>query len=745
MDLDTSTKEQLLKQIAALQAKIVGLGAPQPAGALPAPEAPCENMELYRILVESSPLPVFLVDLKSTIIMANEPAGRMLLFDGGNDLVGKSFFAVFVTDQRQRMRDNIEKLLQTGTIKNVEGVLLKKDGALVPVEVSFSAIRDTQGKAQGFIGTLVDITDRRRIEAELRRRIEFENILNSLSSQFTLDIECMINDVLKIIGKFAEVDRSFIVLISEENKKVHGTHEWCAPGVESRMPLLKNLSEDMLPWLVEQIRAKRPVRVSQLSALPPEAALEKKLWEAGNIKSIIGVPMEYQETIIGLIGFTHNKEEKPWGDDTLALLRLTGTMCAGVIIRQQLNRDIKKLNRELLQTNMKLKQLALRDSLTGLYNHHYFEEAIEAEYIRAKRQGLPLSVIMLDIDYFKSINDVYGHQFGDMVLKQLATQLTRMVRKYDTVIRYGGEEFIIITPGAGKEIALILAQRLLDVIKLENFGDKQHRVKLKLSVAVTAFPDDKILHGSDFIKMADVVLNKVKELGGDRVSSYSEVKKGKLPTSREIDDAADVHFLREKLDKLTKRANQSLVEAIFAFAKTIEMKDHYTGEHVEKTVHYATEIARERGLPADEVERVKQASVLHDLGKIGISEKILCKKTKLTAREYEQIKEHPQIGADILRPIHFFHAIIPLILHHHERWDGKGYPYGLKGEEIPLGARIIALADTYEALTANRRYRKACSQKIAIKKIQEVSGTQFDPEIVAVFLRVIEKEQTGRV
>jgi len=534
-------------------------------------------------------------------------------------------------------------------------------------------------------------------------------------------------------------------LFSGDDKKMDNTHEWCAPGVDSRMQLMQNFSQEKLPWLIKQIRRQQTVQVAQVSELPPEAHLEKKHWEAGNIKSVLSIPLVHEKEVFGFIGFTCVLAEKRWTEDSLALLRLIGMMFAGAIKRQQLDRDIKKLNRELLETNIKLKQLALRDSLTGLYNHRYFEEAIEAEYIRAKRQALPLSVIMLDVDYFKSINDVYGHPFGDMVLKQLAKQLTRMVRKYDTVIRYGGEEFIIVTPGAGKEIALILAQRLLDVIKLEKFGDKQHSVKLKLSVAVAAFPEDRIIRGSDFIKIADSVLNKVKELGGDRVYAYSEVKKGKLPPPRDIDEGADVQFLKEKLEKLTKRANQSLAEAIFAFAKTIEIKDHYTGEHVEKTVHYATEIARQRGLAPDEVERVKQASILHDLGKIGISEKILFKKTKLTAREYEEIKGHPQIGADILRPIHFFHSIIPLILHHHERWDGKGYPYGLKGEEIPLGARIIALADTYEALTSNRRYRKACSQKKAIQKIQEVSGTQFDPEIVALFLRVIEKEQQGLI
>jgi HD-GYP domain-containing protein (c-di-GMP phosphodiesterase class II) len=142
-------------------------------------------------------------------------------------------------------------------------------------------------------------------------------------------------------------------------------------------------------------------------------------------------------------------------------------------------------------------------------------------------------------------------------------------------------------------------------------------------------------------------------------------------------------------------------------------------------------------LPKDEVESVKQAAILHDLGKIGISERILLKKSKLTRREFDEIKKHPQIAADIIRPIHFLHKIIPLVLHHHERWDGKGYPSGLKGEEIVIGARIIAIADIYQALISNRPYRKAYGQNEAIDIIKDGSGSQFDPKIVEVFLQII--------
>jgi len=402
------------------------------------------------------------------------------------------------------------------------------------------------------------------------------------------------------------------------------------------------------------------------------------------------------------------------------------------------NIDITKrklTQKKLQESNKKLKQLVLRDPQTGLYNHYYLKESIESEFHRARRYNHPLSVMMMDVDYFKSINDTYGHQFGDLVLKQLAEQLKRMVRQYDIVIRFGGEEFVIISPGTDKLSILNLTERILNAVNLYNFGDTKHSIKLGLSIAVASWPDDKIFKGMDFINIADKILSKVKESGGNKV--YSSLDIGEKP-HKSRKEANNVRFLKLKIDKLTRQSNQNLKEAVFAFARTIKLKDNYTGEHVENTVSYATEIAKTLGLHKDEIEQIKQASMLHDLGKLGISEKIILKSSKLTRREFSQIKKHPQIGVDIIRPLHFFHDIIPLILYHHERFDGKGYLCGLKGEEIPIGARIIAIADVYQALVSDRPYRKAYPKDKAVEIIKDGSGTQFDPKVVNLFIKILE-------
>ena len=417
----------------------------------------------------------------------------------------------------------------------------------------------------------------------------------------------------------------------------------------------------------------------------------------------------------------------------------TADLLQEVSLHKKAELEKSKLHQELLKSYEKLKGISLVDSQTGLYNRRYLQDIVEVEFHRSRRFAHSLAIIMLDIDYFKSINDVYGITFGDLVLKQLARQLKRMVRRYDTLIRYAGEEFMIISPRLNRELAFNMAQRLLESLNFINFGNKKHSVRLKLSLAAVSFPEDRAKSGTDLVNSANIVLNKAKEQGGSRAYSTSDMnnlsKRGKIPK------AAGVKTLKKTIEKLTMKSKQGLSESIFAFAKTIELKDHYTGEHVENTVHYATEIAKCLNLPREEVELIKQAAMLHDLGKIGISENILLKKGKLNKKEFEEIKKHPQIGADIIRPIQFLHALIPFIFYHHERWDGKGYPSGIKGEDIPIGARVIAIADVYQALTSDRPYHKAFTKAKAIDMIKKSSGTQFDPRIVNNFLTVIKKEK----
>jgi diguanylate cyclase (GGDEF)-like protein len=400
-------------------------------------------------------------------------------------------------------------------------------------------------------------------------------------------------------------------------------------------------------------------------------------------------------------------------------------------------KQVTALNRDLLESNRKLQELALLDPHTGIFNYRYLEDAAEAEFQRAKRESGCFSVIMIDLDYFKAVNDVYGHQTGDLVLKQFAAKLRGMLRQYDILVRSGGEEFVIISPGIRRAGALQLARRLLNAITVTSFGNRGRPIKLKLSLAVASYPEDRITKGMGLLELADAVLNKVKEAGGNSIYSSLDLKRKRKPRPARGDTSAEIESLKGKIEKLTMRGKQGAVEAIFAFAKTIELRDQVTGRHVEKTVFYAANIAKKLKLLKDDIKHIEEACVLHDLGKVGVADKILRKRGKLTKKEFEAVKRHPQIGADIIRPIKSLRSIIPFMVHHHEWWNGKGYPDGLKGEEIPIGARIIAVADAYQALVSNRPYRKAYSKKDAIKIIEAGSGTQFDPKVVGAFLMMV--------
>jgi HD-GYP domain-containing protein (c-di-GMP phosphodiesterase class II) len=306
------------------------------------------------------------------------------------------------------------------------------------------------------------------------------------------------------------------------------------------------------------------------------------------------------------------------------------------------------------------------------------------------------------------------------------------------IFRFGGEEFVILSPRTDRPTGLILAKRLLKAVNAHNFGDRAHVIKLKVSLSVASYPEDgMVITGLDLLNLADRILNKVKEYGGNKAYSLKDLEKleGISPSKNGAGEV--IELLKKKIYRLSQRANQSLIEAIFALAKTIGVKDWYSDTFTKKMTNYATEIAKILKLPKNEIEHIRKAAILHDIGKIGINENILLKNSKLTTREFETMKKHPQLSTDIIRPLYFLRGTIPLILYHHERWDGKGYPQGLKGNEIPIGARIIAIVDAYRSLTSNRPYRNAYSKNSTMKILRRESGTKFDPQVTAAFLKVL--------
>jgi diguanylate cyclase (GGDEF)-like protein/putative nucleotidyltransferase with HDIG domain len=359
-----------------------------------------------------------------------------------------------------------------------------------------------------------------------------------------------------------------------------------------------------------------------------------------------------------------------------------------------------------------LANAARTDVLTGLLNRRGFEEAFELELERARRGGHALSVLVGDLDNFKHINDRFGHHAGDLALVRTSDILERRKRRIDTVARLGGEEFALIVPDADDHAAYMLAERLRTALR-DAFASEQ--VPITISFGVANFPT----HGDTnaaLLGVADDALYAAKELGRDRTVIYSR----------------EVAGILAPIDHPNGPRNEHLA-TVLALAEALDVRGAMTARHSETVGRYAELIAREIGLPPDVVGRIRIAGLLHDIGKIAVSNVLLTKPAPLSEEEWIEMRRHAEIGARILANARLS-DIGEWVLAHHERPDGDGFPFGIANGNIPLESRILAVADAYEAMTSDRAYRSAIRPDAAMAELRRCAGTQFDPQVVEAFI-----------
>jgi len=358
-------------------------------------------------------------------------------------------------------------------------------------------------------------------------------------------------------------------------------------------------------------------------------------------------------------------------------------------------------------------RLALTDPLTGLGNHRHFHERLQRELLNAEEQGQALTLCFIDIDDFKKINDGFGHPSGDRVLSQVAGKL----RQGGEAFRLGGDEFALLLVEHDEGMALAAANSVLERIAAL---DLDHIGSVTVSAGLATFPVQG--HGRDeLIRLADSALYWAKEHGKNRVRLYRP----------EVVELAELKRLAAGPDRAARyRAAASL-------AKAVDARNAYAGSHSERVAELAARIATRVGLDREQVELTRLAGSLHDLGKLAIPEEILRKPGTLTDSERLVLERHPQIGYRMLDSLGV-DPVADLVLHHHERWDGAGYPDGVPGEQIPLGARIVFVADAYDAMTSDCVYRPKRSSEAALDELERCAGTQFDPGIVAAFAEELE-------
>jgi diguanylate cyclase (GGDEF)-like protein len=357
---------------------------------------------------------------------------------------------------------------------------------------------------------------------------------------------------------------------------------------------------------------------------------------------------------------------------------------------------------------MKAMRLALTDPLTGLGNHRHFHERLQRELASAEETGNKVALCLVDIDNFKSVNDHHGHPVGDRVLGQVASRL----RQGGESFRLGGDEFAVLLPGLDERAALGVARSIVERVGAAQI---EHVGSITVSAGVASFPVQGV--GRDeLIRLADSALYWAKEDGKNRARAYEST-------------AIELKQLQQLADSPDRAARY---RAAASLAKAVDARDAYTGSHSERVGELAARIARRLGVEEPQVELIRLAASLHDLGKLAIPEEILRKPSSLNESEQLVLQRHPQIGFRMLESLGV-EPIAEWVLHHHERWDGDGYPNRLRGEEIPLGARIIFVADAYDAMTSERVYRKPLAPVEALQELERCAGSQFDPSVVEAF------------
>ncbi len=528
-----------------------------------------------------------------------------------------------------------------------------------------------------------------------------------------LNLDELAKEILPTISKAINVTGASLML--QDNKTGNFETQFIYPEEENTAEegSFKKVSLEADSAIIVWMDKKgKPLNSEQMDTIPEL----RGLWQSEKDKilgSNMGLffPFKSRDKLIGILTLGKKKNKSIISYQDMELISNIANQ-AGIIIENA-----------QLYTHAKIK--ANTDELTGLYNHRHFHERLDQEITRNTRFGGTFSLIMMDVDLFKSYNDIYGHLAGDNVLRKVGEYIGNSIRGIDLAFRYGGEEFTVILPSTQIEDAYKVAERIRKTIESKS---SLKAMPITISLGISNWPSDGIMK-EEIIGRADEALYLAKQLGRNRTCMSTDNK-----------EQHDTQLISAEL-----RSNPKALSIIYALAATVDAKDSYTYGHSRKVSEYAIAIAESMKLPNEKIDSIRSAGLLHDIGKIGVPDYILNKNTFLDSDENQLIQRHPKIGAEILKHVIDLVNCIPAILHHHERYDGTGYPSGLAAEKIPVEARILSVADAYDAMISLRPYRRQLSLQEAIDELKSCSGTQFDPVIVNTFIKIIQKSNTDSV
>ena len=390
-------------------------------------------------------------------------------------------------------------------------------------------------------------------------------------------------------------------------------------------------------------------------------------------------------------------------------------------LESRLGKAINGISASLADTHDR----ATFDRLTGVTNRQTLLAHLYAELERATRYERPLCVAFIDIDNFKSVNDTYGHAAGDVVLRGVAQTISENLRSSDLIGRYGGEEFMLILTETNVEEGAALSEKLRTLVERARYPIQGNTVMtVTISIGVAGGVGQQ-LRMENLVRDADAAMYSAKSLGRNQTYIFEEPDDDARVPRAPVSEAGRARAM--EVGRLARNA------ATAALTSVLAPLPHYGGQPSALIAAIVVAMARQLQLPESDVERIRVAALLHDVGKVAVPAEILDKPAALSPAEWRTVVQHPRLGQVILEHAAALRDAVPIILHHHERYAGHGYPYGLRAKEIPLGARIVAIADAYDAMTSDRPYRRAISHQAAIAELREHAGTQFDPELVGLF------------
>ena len=632
-----------------------------------------QSQQEFASLFKSNPEALVYLDEKGTILDANLRFCE--LFDYSlKEIKGRN-----IDDGMIHPSDKIEegKRLSIKGLKgylNYETIRKKKDGTLFPVSISATPLV-IDGQPKGEIGIYIDITERKQNETIQKVLYNISKAANS-----PISLKQLYKTIHKELGTIIDTTNFYIALVDEKEDKIYFPYH--QDEKDDDFPIMKFSTTNTLTTYV--IKTSKSLlnnsnqykeMVDQGILISMGATTDKSIW--------LGVPLKIEDKTIGAMVVQSYTNPNLYSKKDIKLLEFVSSQVATAIERKS--------------SEEKIKHLSFHDSLTGLYNRAYFEEELERYNFP---RYYPLSIVMLDVNGLKVINDTFGHSEGDRLLQHLSQVLTSVSRQGDILARIGGDEFAILLPSTTPEQTHSFCERIKKVCQ----QDKIKPIYLRLNIS----------------------------LG-------HTTQEGEYKDINSLLKEADRNMYQDKLFNGKSREKHFLE----AFRIILAERDPHTHLHAQKLQELTLSLGKRVGLTEYQLGNLKLLALLHDIGKIGIPDSILFKTYILTPSEWEKMRKHSRIGYRMAKNIPDFAPIAQEILYHHERWDGTGYPDGLKGEKIPLLSRIISIVDAYDVMQSRRPYKGPISKTEALKEIKRCAGTQFDPQLVEIFLKIV-KNNTSR-